>query len=438
MKRFIESVKESNVLMFLLLLLCVVFGVTDASAMCAAGGAVPSEGPASIEQARVEAPDLDQSDVEKLVTELEPSRHALFSIVQDGRRSHSDSFEYKWYLSDYMPVLDKLTANATIVTTAGTTSMLTVANRPYFEIHQVLFPKSSSIVNLKGEVLALLVVGISSAGVEVIPLNGDPGQTYSIPNNTGLILSGTAKSEIDWGTDSKVTYPFPETNYVQMFMAEVSETEYQKLNLKEVKWGMSDYVRTALDRFKTSMELTFLLGSKSEVVDPIANNQKRTSRGLLNFGIQHKAAPTTWDEAHLIEMCSYIFDDNNGSDERYLLADKVFLNGILGLKFVQRMQNANSSNSRLNINWQTLSIGGNTLHIKRYNLLDRMGTQNAAIFIDPANIGKAIQIPMQEHHEGLNVNRTRGKNIETVVIRETSCLTVYNPETHGVIGNIFV
>jgi hypothetical protein len=437
MKLFIEKLKGSDVLMFATLLLCVIFGVTDASAMCAAGGLIPSEGPASIEQARVEVPDLDMPDVEKYVTVLEPSRHTLFSIVQDGRRSKSDSFEYKWYLSDYMPVLDRLTAAATIVTTTATTSILKVANRPYFEIHQVVFPKSSTIVNLKGEVLALLVVGISSAGIEVIPLNGDPGQTYSIPNATDIILSGTAKSEIDWGTDSKTNWPYSETNYVQMFMAEVSETEYQKLNLKEVKWGMSDYVRSALDRFKTSMELTFLLGSKSEVIDPIANNQKRTSRGLLNFGIQHVPTPSAWNEAGLIELCSRIFDDNNGSDERYLLADKVFLGNILGLQFVQRMQNANSTNSKLNINWQTLSIGGNTLHIKRYNLLDRMGAQNTAIFIDPTNIGKAIQIPMQEHKEGLDTNRVRGKNIETVVIRETSCLTVYNPETHGVIGNIF-
>jgi hypothetical protein len=437
MKRFIEKLNGSNVLMFLVLLLCAIFGVADAGAMCAAGGAIPSEGPASIEQARVEVPDLDMSDVEKYVTETKPSRYPVYSIVQNGRRNKSDSFEYKWYLSDYMPVLDRLTAAATIVTTAGTTSVLKVANRPYFEIHQVLFPKSATIVNTKGEVLALLVVSISSTGVEVIPLNGDPGQTYAIPNNTELILSGTAKSEIDWGTDSKVNYPYPETNYVQMFMAEVSETEYQKINLKEVKWGMSDYVRTAIDRFKNSMELTFLLGSKSEVIDPIANNQKRTSRGLLNFGIQHLPTPTAWDEAQLIKMFSDIFDDNNGSDERYLLADKVFLSNILGMKFVQLQQAANSTNARLNINWQDIQVGGNTLHIKRYNLLDRMGTQNAAIFIDPENIGKAIQIPMQEHHEGLDTNRVRGKNIETVVIRETSCLTVYNPETHGVIGNIF-
>ncbi|GHT42193.1 hypothetical protein AGMMS49965_13230 [Bacteroidia bacterium] len=453
MKKFLEKIEKGMafvnkhpLFMFAIMVVCSIFGAFVCDGVMCADPANPgtgdgsTDGPASVASAQVISPDLDMSDVEKFVTELLPSRHPVFSILQDGRRSQAQSWKHDWYVSDYMPVLDETTASAAIALTPLTATALPVAHKNYFELHQTIFVKDPTIVGKYGDGFALLVVDIPSSGssVSVVPINPDATTgTKTIPANTPLILGGTAKGEDEWTADSKVIFPLKEYNYLQKFMVKISETEYQKLNKKEINWGMSDYLRNRLFDMKTKIEMNFLFGSLAEVNDPVKGNMKLTTKGFKNFGVKNIPSPTTWNDGTFIDMYNDLFEDNNGSDKRYALCDKTFLANVLKTPFVTRIKEAASTSEELNINWGRISIGGNTLLYKKYNILDRIGTSNCAIIIDPANIGKAVQIPMEEHFEGLDVGRTKGENSSAVVIRETSCPVVYNPLAHAIIGNVF-
>ena len=216
-------------------------------------------------------------------------------------------------------------------------------------------------------------------------------------------------------------------------MAQIEESEFNKLTKKEVNWGFSDFTEANIKDMKGQKELTFLFGSKSEFLDKKTNNRMYTCGGATQFltkSLQWADADFAADkvDAWFVALTKKIFQGNSGSQIRYAFLGPDLMEKINAVPNVQKQIEAGKTEVKFGLTFNEISTAFGTLKIIKHDLLGEVGYGDRGFVFDLAKVEEHKFIAMTEKELDLKTNGTRNAN--ATILQEVSCPIFKYPDTH--------
>lgn len=403
--------------------------------------------PVTVEGVKELSPELDDNYVSQKVTEMKPESTPIDTIMRNvGSAVKIDSFATEFYSvahGDGMGLITKaVTAATTPIVEVEVENVINWGKDDTILVKDVkgFYPDGSASNNE----LVLLVVGmipgsnkLQCQSVNGTPNAATPGTTLcpAIPANTKIVRMGTAKGEVDAQTDPYALLPSKESNYCQIFMAQVEESVFQAMHKKEINWGYSDYSRQNVYSMKKRMELSFLFGAKQKLYDTLDKEQKYLTGGVASFinnRIQYgkSASDLSVDNASFIDYTREIFTGNSGSDTRILVAGSDLVAQFAKVPTIQKQLEAKSTEIVHGIKWQVIETNFGRLLLRHHELLNQAGWSKKGLVLDVNNLEKHEFLPMTINELKLKEAGIRNTNAHTIT--EASCLVTRYPETHAI------
>jgi len=385
---------------------------------------------------------LDMRDVETKVMLYKPYQTPLLTLISDNGIGSTDSWEHKYYAVDSRGMSSTITTadsytNYVATLNVADPTMFTLYNTVYFPEIVTTTTKISS-----GRMLMGIVTSFPTTGKMTVRLI-NYGNSVGTGDFTGAAIyrGGSAMNETFASTTPWGILPDPDYNYVQIFMEQVEQSEYQTLMKKEANWNLADLKRAAIEDFKIQRERTFLAGIKSNFNLTVSNETKRfyTCGGFLNdTGIPAMTNQTlaNLDSGTFTTWLKTIFTGNNGSNKRFLLGGADMIEAIEKVKIDNKWLLSKETEIEIGINWVKLVSTFGSLDVMYYEQLDLLGKEKWAIVIDKPNL-KAYDLA----GKGFNVReldyRSSGvKNVDAAVIEQASTLAIKNKVTHHIIQGV--
>lgn len=389
-------------------------------------------------------PEIDKPSFSKTLTKIFPSKFPLDTITREMPKGKTESDEYK-YASVVARAIGCV-VKATVTETAApalttiqlnSAHMLSVDSNLMVANYNATGPDAKASV-VSGELaiapspLILHVVAIDRAAstISVFPINAS-----HVPALTaGQFLSrvGVAKDQVTAISDDPISLPTFDSNYCQINMATISEAYFQKLQEKEVEFGMADMQESALFDFRMQSEMAMLFGAKRFFRDPKTGKDKYMMDGFVRkvgHTIDNKGAGVT--EKYLNNALAQIFDGNNGSEARIMFYGSDFGLSLAENATFQKQLEAGKTKVKFGITWNEIETNQGVILAKKHDAFQMVGYGKAAMVIDPANFRRIEQKPLTVYDldlEKSGISRTKDRRID-----ESFTLEVTNPETHGLI-----
>lgn len=384
---------------------------------------------------------LDMPDIERRVMEYKQYQTPLLTLLSNQGGDSVASWEAKYYAVDARGMETTITS-ASAINNGYTT--LTVADSSLFTKFNTVF-----VPALSGA--AFVNAGVSLVGViTAFPETGK--LTIKILNPANALVAGDfagkavyrggsahnekAASTTPWGIIPETDY-----NYVQIFMEQVEQSEYQKLMKKEADWGFNDLKRLAIEDFKIQRERTFLNGLRSVTNIEIDGQVNRfyTCGGILNdTGITVNSGFDLSDfvatPSLIVPILKSVFTGNNGSKERFMALGADFVESIERANFRDKQIMAKETDTIMGIKVTKLVSTFGTLNMFYYEQLDLLGKQKTALIIDKPNIhikdlaGKGFNV------RPIDYKSTGVSNVDAAVIEQASTMLIKNKSTHLIIN----
>lgn len=385
---------------------------------------------------------LDMRDVERQVEIYKPYQTPLLTILSTKAKGDPvESWEAKYYAVDARGM--KTTISSASAINSGVTTLAVADGSLFTKYNTVFIPALSGATKVNaGVFLVGMVVGFPASNQISVKLLNPAAELAAADFADKVIYrGGSAHNEVAASTTPWGIIPDTDYNYVQIFMEQVEQSEYQKLMKKEADWGFSDLKRMAIEDFKIQRERTFLAGLRSATNVTVDGQTKRfyTCGGILNdtaipvnssFDLSNfEASPNL-----LVPVLKEAFTGNNGSKTRWML---------LGADFTESMEKANFTDKEIKAK-ETEVVAGlkvtkivstfGELNLLYYEQLDLLGMEKSALIIDPANIhvkdlkGKGFNVrPIDYKSSGIAA-------VDAAVIEQASTLLIKNKSTHLVIN----
>ena len=414
MKKIFGFLKQTNVLMLMLIGAMALFGITDVSMATGvdgtdgAGKHFAGGDPLDTTMINENAPDLILPDIDQRITKISPYKNPIDQLGRlVGRQMKAHGWEFKHYQVDISPIND--TVKTELSKGSGTTSMLEVNTPELFNPTDTISVVGVSGYNEAGtqttdkDLMLYVIARVFDNGVEklqVQPINGqfDTNKYVvpAIPQNTEIILLGTAGLEGDIRSYENNSLPTASTGYVQKHDIEVSQTTISQMSLKEVDWSKDDQIELATTKFREKYETTSLKGIKGKTKVTIGGKTKTayTSEGILWQIKKMYELPSEPTEKDLIKMSKYVFTGQSGSNRKILLMGAGFNESISLIQSVQKQSEAKNTEVKWGLTWRVITTNFGEFYSMPYDMLDRIGLTNEAIIIDPDYLDKWTLIPL--------------------------------------------
>jgi hypothetical protein len=372
---FIKKIKESGLLTLATLLLCSLFGICDAGAMCADvvypgdGGAVSVEGELStVTGAEQEAIELFQRDVFDEVLRIRPHLASLVTIVGHAAQvRNATSMRVADYVIDTIDRKTKvvnLTAGSTLATGLPKASIIFEKNGIIARDQTLICTgvqgyKPDGTLPVAGDEeygtqwLALLVVDKDQNGNPVvIPVNGEKATSGSFAGqmvipanltvNTSILIAGRAGGETQIQTDPYSGVPTDKEMFLQKFMGQVEMSDlFQRWSNKEVKWSFTDAEIEALFAMKQEMNAAYWFNPSNTKLRVPNRKTSKIENVWITQGIWAQAGQDfsfngTIDQPGLTLLCKNSFTKVASSGDRKML--------ICGGDIIEGLENIPSTN----------------------------------------------------------------------------------------------
>ena len=389
-------------------------------------------------------PEIDKPSFSQTLTKIFPSKFPLDTITRDMPKGKTDSDEYK-YASVVARAIGCV-VKATVTETAApalttiqlnSAHMLSVDSNLMVANYNATGPdaKASAVsgnLAIAPSPLILHVVAIDRAAstISVFPINAS--HVPALPAGQFLARVGVAKDQLTAISDDPISLPTFDSNYCQINMATISEAYFQKLQEKEVEFGMADMQESALFDFRMQSEMAMLFGAKRFFRDPKTGKDKYMMDGFVRkvgHTIDNKGAGVT--EKYLNNALAQIFDGNNGSEARIMFYGSDFGLSLAENATFQKQLEAGKTKVKFGITWNEIETNQGVILAKKHDAFQMVGYGKAAMVIDPANFRRVEQKPLTVYDldlEKSGISRTKDRRID-----ESFTLEVTNPETHGLI-----
>jgi hypothetical protein len=301
----------------------------------------------------------------------------------------------------------------------------------------------NSVVNSP---LVLHVVGkdASSDTLKVIPVNSGAGTItngvyYGMPliaADSTITRIGNAKAEKDAQSAPYAIFPYKESNYAQIHMAQVEESVYQRMHKKEVEWNMDDWRLAAIYDMKRSMEFTSLFGAKKKLYDTIGDEWKYLSGGLSTFinkevTYEYTGSGATLSNEIFLGWAKDIFVGNSGSEKRFMFVGSDLMEYLGSVGTITKQIEAKQVEVVYGINFNRIETPFGVLLIKHHQLLDDVAWGKNGLVLDLNNVERHVFKPMETRE--LEFIKSGQKMAKGYVIDEAFCLALRYPDTHCII-----
>lgn len=392
--------------------------------------------------------EINRPTISKKLTKINPSLFPMDTLLRHVESVQSKSHEYKYYSVRGRGVQSKVTAAYTVTTGSESgAKQLSVANAhifsadtnillPTFEVNnstKVAAPVTGGGFSLNPLICHIVAVdAIGQGKITVYPVNA--ATLPALPVDTPLYRLGVAKDEKAGMSEDPSQMPYSDSNYCQIHMTTISQGLYQRLAEKDVEFGLLDMREQALLDFRLTNESDALFGTKSEFVDPVSRKVKYMSDGLLRKVDKHldMGSESKITNDLLYGWAADIFTGNNGSERRILLYGSDFGRAFAGADTVVKQLEGRATEVVFGITFNKIVTPDGELLMKRHDLLNEYGYGKAGIVIDPANVFRAVQKPLEATE--LERDKAGLSRSSDVRIDEAHCLCVTNPDTHAVIS----
>ena len=408
-----------------------------------AGGTVTQQGVTGGDSYSETTEYLDMKDIERKVAEYKQYQTPLLTLLSNQGGDPVQSWEAKYYAVDARGMETTITS-ASAISDGYTT--LTVADSSLFTKYNTVFIPAlagESYVNAGVSLVGLVTAFPESGKVTIKILNPASGLVAANFANKVVYRGGSAHNETAASTTPWGIIPETDYNYVQIFMEQVEQSEYQKLMKKEADWGFNDLKRLAIEDFKIQRERTFLNGLRTSTNITVDGQTKRfyTCGGILNdTGIP---VNSSFDLSNFVATPSLIvpvlkscFTGNNGSKERFVGMGADFTEAIEQANFKDKHILAKETETIMGIKCTKIVSTFGVWNIFYYEQLDLLGKEKSAVVIDKANIfikdlaGKGFNV------RPIDYKSTGVANVDAAVIEQASTMLIKNKKAHMVINAV--
>lgn len=297
--------------------------------------------------------------------------------------------------------------------------------------------ESGKKVAVKPLMLHIVDIDYTNNGtVMAVPLNASKG-TAEIAANAKMFRAGVACDQDVAKTDDPQAMPTKDHNYCQRMLCTVSENAYQRLQEKDVEYGLNDFKEQAIYDFRLQSEAAAIFGGGAvageNFIDPKTRKRKLHMRGVLDFDIQiiESAAGQPIDEYLNVAM-EKLFAVNNGSEERILLYGAGFATKLANSKWWTKQLEANKTEVKWGVTWKMIESNFGRLRAIMDPALSLFGDYtDCALVVDPRHLRVVEQVPLQENK--LDLQKAGIRNSLDVVLEESITLELTNPKAHGLL-----
>lgn len=385
---------------------------------------------------------LDMSDVQRRVELYKQYQTPLLTLISDNKAPAVESWKYEFYAIENRGLYTTVSSASTISSTDITT--LTVASNDMFtRFNTVAFTGITGETKISGgKFLVGLITGVGDNDTITVKLS-NPGDALTAADFTNVVVyrGGSAMNEKAASTTSWGKLPEKDFNYIQIFMEQVEESEYQQLMKKEADWGIKDLKKMAIEDFKMQRERAFLIGHRNLLNVSIDGK----SHDIYNCGgiLNDSEIPVLADQdlsklasTTFVTWLKTFFTGNNGARKRFLLGGCDNIEAIEKVHVDNKYILAKETEVVNGIDFVKLVSAFGTLDVAYYEQLDLLGMQKDALVIDKSNIwtgdlkGKGFGVRKLDYKSsGISA-------VDAAVIEQASTMLVKNKNTHHIIKGV--
>lgn len=388
-------------------------------------------------------PEMNKESISEKLAKVMPSNFPLDTFLRNIGTGKTKSDKYGFYSIIARGTSVKPTKAVTAQGT-GETTTIEVDNIHCLSKDGCLLVPSRNVTNGTAgsyttsalNPLVLNIVNIDYAG-KVITVSGINASCPDLSTNEILYRMAAAKDQDAAISDDPQATPKKEFNWVQRNLCTISENAFQALQEKEVKYGLAEFKEQALLDFRYQNEITSIFGAAyrsndGEFVDPVSQKRKLHMKGLTSF-IQNRLEQDDDEkvDAFLNRAMEQLFANNNGSEERILLYGPEFATILANGGAFQKQLEASKTEVKWGVTWKVIETNFGRLLCIMHTGLGMVGYSKAGIVIDPANVRRIEQLPLQQ--TALDLKKAGVRNSNDVTLDEAWTLEVTNPGTHGLL-----
>jgi len=420
-------------------------GVVVALTGAVVTGAADGTGAVTVEATKAGSADLDMDYVSKLVTQMRPAATPLDTIMRQIRKATSmKSFVSEYYAVDSRPLYDTVATAYTHSGDGALSTDLVVANVSMWTADDMAMFYGVTGSDSLDLVCFVVSKNASANTIKIQPLNGNAGSGTTageiilptIPISGRIVRLGSCKNELDAQTSPYAILPVKAYNYVQRFMAQVEESTFQRIHAKEVDWGFTDYEAQNIYDMKATMEQSFLFGVRAKF-DDVTNNKERYSTGgitrFISKALEYGTGGTdrTIDNHTFVDWTQSVFAGNSGADTRYLFGGNGLMANLMKVDTVIKQIEAKQTLVKFGLTFKEIETNFGRLLFYHHPLLDQAGWADRGIILDLNYIEKHTFVPLSS--KKLDLKTSGQRNVDAVVIEETTGVICRYPDTHAII-----
>jgi hypothetical protein len=379
-------------------------------------------------EALKDAGDILDDDLNKLIVKVRPSDTPLDTLTRElGNTRKVEGNECGGYEVGTRDVLD-----AVLAATDGLSDVanISVGKKAMWQIKDTI--SVPSVLGGDGKPLMLYIAGKDSAAgtLQVIAANPVNDKIPVIPLNAPLMRLGKAMSETAAQTDAFAALPVTRKNYTQIHMTQIEQSVIAELAKKKVNLDFSTHKELAIWDMKRSMEYTNLFGVKSMFIDPVTNEKVYTSDGLWNqltgtSTFDKTKTPTNKD---FVQLTKEIFDGNNGSERRILLAGPDYIKWLSQVEAYSKQVEATSVEIVHGVRFNRIITNFGELLVKSMSGLFVGPFSECGMVLDLSYIVKYVFEPLQT--KDLLLDDTGQKRVKAQRLLENFALFAENLDVH--------
>lgn len=448
MKKIIENLKPfSGLAMLFIMLLCAVFGVTDASVMMADSGTANVAGAAAVNagqnitDARTASEKLILDTIDENVCKVRPHDVVIDTISRHCRQVTSNNQIVRPYSVDAIELTSRVETAWTLASGGTTTQIaLDLVDNNLISRDETLIVKgvdgyAEDGTTAKGELMLYVVDKNSSGEPIVVALNGKTVGTInnrvipSIAANSGIIRAGRAGTETQMQTDAYSGYPTDTEQYLQKFLCQIEESEMFKVSDKEVKWTFSDAEEEAVYDMRRTMNISFWRGVKAKM----KLKNARTDRAediYFTRGIWEQAGKeftySSLTAATLTALMKTSFTGNQSGKNKLLIMGSDFLESLENVEYTRNVY-VGEQKQAYGLVFNSIVSKFGTLMGVHDQTFDDMGWAKRAFVLDADFLRKYT---MGWQVQDLDFKSSGSKDADGRVLREICGLVLKNPNAH--------
>lgn len=403
-----------------------------------AGGEHITDGPVTTTVANQITPGLIRNEVDERVTKLKPMATPIDQISRmiGARKCNSTVVEYY--------SVDSKIATTRIMGELTETNFDHPCGLPIYELKTeddnvfavsdtILIPsangeKSPGMAAESGIMLYVVEV-VDKRNIKVVAVNVESGIVNADTNNKTLVRMARAAGELDVLTPQFEALPKKNTNYCQIFKAQVEQSHIMRQSDKEVGWSFLDQEEVAITDMRMSMEKSFVFGSKARIMQGDRGDEIMFTGGIWSQAqglVTYR--PTTFSNSDVTQIMKAAFTGpGSGSGKKILFAGSELIATLNNLE-ATRFIGAKDKVTHWGIDFNEIHSKFGTLLVVYSEVFDQCGHSRDGLIIDPDYLTKYVQQPMKA--DKIDMKRTGTRNSEAVIITEASCLVLRNPLAH--------